>query len=165
MICNRCQGEANCLLLHTDTLPFSFRADGSPNCIDTSCQYAWLKTVNKMCTAAILYDLVQCLICNVCQITPKSVELVMMALEVTWKCHFQMLTVTVNYPLNQEFQNCQVFFTPLYNFLLEKTHEDAKKKHLRVHFHHSDRYCTFCSATGFMILRVYSCCVFHNTLC
>jgi len=145
---------------------FSFRADRRPKCIDTSCQYAWLKTVNKMCTAAIPYDLVQCLMCNVCQIIPKSVELVMMALEVTWKCHFQMLTVTANYPLNQEFQNCREFFTPMYNFLLEKIHEDGKKKHLGVHFHHSDRYCTFCSATGFMILRAYSCCcVFHNTLC
>jgi hypothetical protein len=76
-------------------------------------------------------------------VTPETKKaLVMMTLEVTWKCHFQMLTLTVNYTLNQEFKNCQVFFAPLYNFLLENIHEDGKKKHLRVHFHHSDRYCT-----------------------
>jgi len=78
---------------------------------------------------------------------------------------FSMLTVTVNYPLNQEFQNCEIFFTSMYNFLLENIHEDGKKKYLRVHFCHSDRYCTFCSATDLMVVRVYSCCcVSQHTL-
>jgi len=90
---------------------FSFRADGRPKCIDTSCQYAWLKAVNKMCTAAILCDLVQCLMCNVCQITPKSVELVRMTMEVTWKCHFQMLTQLITHWI-KNFKTVRYFLHP-----------------------------------------------------
>jgi len=82
----------------------------------------------------------------------------MMALEVTQKCHFQMLTVTVNYPLNQEYQNCQAFFPPVHNFCLENIHADGKQKQLRVNLHHSDRCCTFYLATDFMLVRAYLCC-------
>ena len=57
----------------------------------------WIECVLK----PSLMTWVQCLMCNICQIAPK-VELFMVTLEVAQKCHFQILTVTVNYPLNQE---------------------------------------------------------------
>jgi hypothetical protein len=70
-----------------------------------------------MCTEAIPYDLGAVFSVYCLPDITKSAGLVMMALEVTQKCHFQMLTVTVNYPTNQDCQNCPVFFSPGLQFL------------------------------------------------